>query len=1089
MTEQNRRDFLRLSALSVGCAALTACGGGNDAEPLAGTPEAAPTPESPSPTPPSPTPPAPTPPAPAPTAAFGSKMGAMQFTLLSPTASTTVPYCVGFAFRAGDIPAGSTVAADSGSFQVTPKNVWPDGSLKFAVLAGEVAVSAAASATVTLSATSTATSGTVLTLSNLKSTGITAQVGAGSFGSVSWSGTDWDAPFMAWVSGPVMSSWIYRKPVGSDAHLVAWLEVRLFASGAVEVLPWVENGFLQVAGPTNKSATYTFTLGGTQRFSAAIDLKHHQRTVLVSGSLLSHWLGASRELVVRHDAAYLMSTEVVPTYRAELAAGAGRVAAQPKSFAPLQQGSYTYSDDDMYSTGYQEPIGPLPEHDVLYLVADSTDSATVFRSVVWNGYGAGRYGVHYRDETTNRPFRFSAYPTLVPNGGSSTRSTYTPAPSGGNAPAFDIAHHPSMGYMAYLVTGRFYFMEEALFVATYVHLVKSDDMRIQAKGLVQSVLGAWQTRACAWQWRSLLTAYSILPDDDATLRTEFKTVVQNNIDHYHSRYVGQTANVFGIIEPGEEYDSVKGQGEVAMWQQDFFSAATGWGRALALILDAGYQTKFDAFHAWNAQGVVNRLQPRGSWWYVNPVNYLIRVNASKRPDYVNGTGSFYTVAQAYTETYQPPNTGIYAWMSTTDNVLASQYFPEQSTPSMLHNMQPALAYAVRFGVPGAQAGYERLLSCTNWSQVEAAFDVKPVWSAMPASGEVAVPAWLQGKPVGQWGQISGTTAPNELKDYCGLAWIDDVSQLRCISAAAGGHGGNLTNNRVMALRLDVDTPSWNTLRAADDASSYATTGLVSAYLNSNKPAPRHTYTDVNYIPELGRVVVGGRFWGSGAADWLVQDGFRLSDNNWDAAGAFANRPNQGPYLCARDPSTGTWYSTTGYKFAPGTTPAASSYSAFTLSGAATVGAIGSAFDSKRRVIYHLSTGNGFSYTNSFTVNSCVIDPATGAKTAIAFNASSALSDFQANANLFVTSALTYDASADCYYFYNGGDEGTHKVYRIKPNSGTTWDMSLVPVTGSKPSASLSLSVGGVNTKFYYVSRWRTCVLVVPNQNVYFLRMA
>jgi len=63
------------------------------------------------------------------------------------------------------------------------------------------------------------------------------------------------------------------------------------------------------------------------------------------------------------------------------------------------------------------------------------------------------------------------------------------------------------------------------------------------------------------------------------------------------------------------------------------------------------------------------------------------------------------------------------------------------------------------------------------------------------------------------------------------------------------------------------------------------------------------------------------------------------------------------------------------------------------------------------------------------------------------------------------------------------------VYRIVPNTGTTWDMSLVPVTGVVPSVSIAGNVGGVNNKFYYVSRWRTCILVVPNQNVYFLRMA
>ena len=98
------------------------------------------------------------------------------------------------------------------------------------------------------------------------------------------------------------------------------------ASGAVEVLPWVENGYINVAGPTNKSATYGFSLGGSSRFSAAIDLKHHQRLVLVSGTALSHWLGTDPGVVPRHDPAYLMATEMVPTYRANTPAGSFRSA-------------------------------------------------------------------------------------------------------------------------------------------------------------------------------------------------------------------------------------------------------------------------------------------------------------------------------------------------------------------------------------------------------------------------------------------------------------------------------------------------------------------------------------------------------------------------------------------------------------------------------------------------------------------------------------------------------------------------------------------------------------------------------------------
>ena len=44
---------------------------------------------------------------------------------------------------------------------------------------------------------------------------------------------------------------MYRKQVGTDAHLVAWLEVRLFPGGLVEILPSIENGYLLVTGPTS----------------------------------------------------------------------------------------------------------------------------------------------------------------------------------------------------------------------------------------------------------------------------------------------------------------------------------------------------------------------------------------------------------------------------------------------------------------------------------------------------------------------------------------------------------------------------------------------------------------------------------------------------------------------------------------------------------------------------------------------------------------------------------------------------------------------------------------------------------------------
>ena len=663
----------------------------------------------------------------------------MAFSLLSPSSSTAAPFCLGFAFRPGDIPAGQAATTSAPNVQITPTNFWNDGSLKFAVIAGLAPLAANQALTVSLAA-GAAAGGTALTLADLKATGVIASFGCGNLGSVTWAAGDWDAPLRQWVSGPQMSSWIYSKPVGSDAHLVAWLEVRLFFGGAVEVLPWIENGYLRVAGPANKSATYTFTLGATQRFSGLIDLPHHCRTPLVSGSALSHWLGADPLVTVRHDVAYLQATELVPTYFGVVPASASRLAVQPASYAPLQQGSFSYSGDNMAGTGYQEPIGLLPEHDVLYLTANDSPQV-VYDSVVRNGYSAGRYPIHYRDETTNRPLQFSAYPHLViadgsafKDNGSSDSNQFTPAVSGTVPKLWDVAHSPAVGYMAYLVTGRWYFMEECQFAATVAYLGRSDNAnnRDGSKGLVQTVIQGWQTRSCAWQLRTLVHALTVTPDADAGLRNEFIASVQSNIDHFFNRYVAQPNNPLGFIRPGEtEIDNNIAWGDV--WQQDFVTAVFGYALALDLPVSTAHASRLASFFAWKAKSIVGRLGTSSDpdWWYINGFASLLFFSppVTLIPDYVTGTGPWYsTWRQAYNDLAATKP----AWFGSTEGVLTDATSIDDAARAKIGNAMPALAYAVRHKVAGADAAYGRVVSATNWPMVAAEFNTYPVWSVAPA---------------------------------------------------------------------------------------------------------------------------------------------------------------------------------------------------------------------------------------------------------------------------------------------------------------------------------------------------------------------
>jgi hypothetical protein len=649
-----------------------------------------------------------------------------SFDLTSAVGGANLPFALGFAFRKGDVPAGAQVAGNIASLQVSGKNWWPDGSLKFATISGRADLVAGVARTIKLGV-GAAGGGAALTTADLRATGVTANIGAGGFGAVAWSGADWDAPFQSWISGPQMSSWVYRKAVGSDPHLVAWLEVRLYTGGAVEILPWIENGYLNVAAPTNKNAEYVFSMGGTERFRAAFDLPNHCRSVLISGARFSHWLGADPQIVPNHDKAYLQATRLVPTYGAVVPATASVWSSLSQTYSPLQQGNYANA---MGMGGYQTAIGLLPEWDVLYLVSNNVRA---YAGVITNGYGAGRFGIHYRDETTKRPLRFSSYPNLVTEGsastgiantGASSRETYTPTPRGTAPPVWDSPHHPSIGFTAYLLTGRFYFMEEVQFAATLNYLKNTDVTRSFSSGVFLSHAGANTTRGAAWAIRTLAQAACVTPDNDP-LRAEFGASMTANAEYYYATYIARPNNPFGFVAPYSNYTTGSGHYSEAAWMQDFFTAAIGYAVDLEPALTPASMGKLSTFFAWKAQSIIGRLGGTAPTDYLfrQAAVYTVAVAPSETVNFVDGTGPWYkNWGEIYAATLKTANPG-------TTGPLSGGNYPEAT--SYWGNLQPAIAYAVQHKVPGAQAAYTRMASAPNWSDFAKDVNGAPVWSVVP----------------------------------------------------------------------------------------------------------------------------------------------------------------------------------------------------------------------------------------------------------------------------------------------------------------------------------------------------------------------
>lgn len=587
-----------------------------------------------------PPPPPPPPPAPGTTLA--------NITLLTAGAGT-YPWCAGHAFKPGDLPSGAPLA---GGVQVTVKSTWPDGSAKIAILAGEI--TATGTSTTVALGTGQPPNTPWLTLADLVATGITATIDGGAYGSAVWIASDFATPFTIkpgqptaeqwWAAGPMMSSWIFRKPIGSDPHLTAWLEVRLFRGGYVEVLPWIENGYLLVTGPTEKPGTYSFTLGGTSRFSATLPVHHHTRAPLLSGAATSYWLGTDKTVTPKHSNTYLYSTGLVQRYMTAVERNFGNITGGrgvSMQFTPYETfgPTVTIHSTNMGQGGGHASIGVQPAWEAIALV---DNSATGYTQLLRECFRMGQWQIHYRDESTNRPVKFTDRAGVQLRVGEADALvnvyerqdaglTQTPAIVGtnnaGSTGKFTNSHQPAAPLLAYVMSGRFWFMEECQHIAGVNFLQQGLSRAGTALHKIEPSITPFrlQMRGAAWSMRNLMIAECATPDDDP-LRPSYTASVDHNIDYYHGKYIAPYGsagmNPLGVVQcvGVGTYDGNQA------WQYDFFTGA--WGRAIAFRngSSVAQRKKAREFFDWISRSVVGRLGGTGATEFL----YRFATTASNR---------------------------------------------------------------------------------------------------------------------------------------------------------------------------------------------------------------------------------------------------------------------------------------------------------------------------------------------------------------------------------------------------------------------------------------------------------------------------
>jgi hypothetical protein len=666
-----------------------------------------------------------------------------KLTLTSQAGPGAHAWTVGHPFRQGDVPSGLVLIADGVDLQADVRNRWPDGSVKFAVLSGISRFKRGEPREIELAVTREgAPRGVVPEPETLEVRVTFAGAVTGTYALQTVLGTDKEV----WINragggrvrkilGPVMSEFHYYLPTADD-HVCLWCYVRRYADGSTEVETVAENGWLMVPGPGRRDYAVEVVVGGRTRFSGPVSHAHHARWSRVD------WLGEDSRVVPRHDPGYLRQTRLVPNY--------GYTDPSPAAFrrlmtedqpVPFARGNWPVR---MGAAGHSPHIGLLPKWEALYC---TSADPRAYVALVGNNRCGGRYPIHYRDETTGRVPLHSSYPELTLTSG--WGKTRPPKPSGGHVDGgWAITHHPSLGYLPYIVTGRWCMLESLQFSASFAILESRPSTR-QGGGVLACINAPLTTRGAAWAWRTMGQAAAISPTGlhgaepsapDRAVQVQAATSIADTCSWMRRRFVD------GSIDGGIHRNSVGWLGQYAQSSRD--AAPEWWGAgwmarfqslALGHISDLAIENlprpdDLIAVRNHSYEGTLRLIGDDQTWnWrrmalYRQP--YLKGGSRPAAPVFMSTTEAFaaYRARHELSDLSAAPG-------GTLKNHSADTDIRRGSSSNMATGFGafPAsvLAMAVEHQRPGAAEKYALVSSAPNFSPARAGANDDPTWAIVP----------------------------------------------------------------------------------------------------------------------------------------------------------------------------------------------------------------------------------------------------------------------------------------------------------------------------------------------------------------------
>jgi hypothetical protein len=748
-------------------------------------------------------------------AAGGGGASVASFSLTTTAATGTYPFYLAHPFRKGQVPA-SVTCAGLVDYRVVVLRTWNDGSAKHVLIVGRAALTQNVPLSVAMSTGTPPSGGT-----NLAQTDIpTGTYSIGVSGATLTFNPRTDTPYYS-KQTPVMSEFWFRQ-IDATTKQMGCMGVRVYIDGRVQCKPFIANGRLD-NGSGAKDTTIaervfvpTFVVNGTTVFNnGGVNATLRKGARIMGDNTEDGWYwtnGTNPSITPTFDVDYILSTQLVPMY--------GYGDPDNATLAALIQnyvlGSNGPIEPDMSSTGAQFQIGPLTDADAKYL---TSGDARAYRAVLCASSSLNSYNIANGLTADGNVLKLSTFGTWTQDGPNQGGSNGAP----NSAYNWDVAHHGSGGYLAYMLTGdRWHYETMALNMATAYLCVHS----AAGSGVNRLLTGTdasanQQIRGFAWLMRTLGQFAAIAPDAELAggqIAAEYRTLLVNNYNALLTRVHDLTPpRALGILHIREHGLWITA-GDIPMWQLWWVAIANAMNSENDCVPDANYQTveRVRDFSYGPAVGLLGGSGLSHDHDFTLGANYGHKVANDN-----SGNGFAKNWGDVHLKNYGSLNTTATNTLQGTGN----------STPTNLTGdsywaiLSCAISYAAQHRAEGALTAYRRLHGATNWVTGEATLVNNPKWGIKPR----ALPAVAYTLP--STVNTSVLVGLNTARSIKPAGWTDGQFDLSTFHPFGGGifvpwygdagawimwnPGGHNNQGLLAAFGWDVATRTWFFLNNAN----------------------------------------------------------------------------------------------------------------------------------------------------------------------------------------------------------------------------------------------------------------------------------